>query len=129
MSNTYNNAPQVKLADYIPADRFRTILAESRHMGGGITEIPAEIQISKEFARKLSFNVPWDGLLYGFVRRKRELEAEVMEGIDKIYIQDWDDRFLLLFENPERHEEKAFFVTCEEVIELLENCRRVPSQK
>ena len=110
MANPYKDAPQVKLADYIPADKFRTILPECRHIGGGISEIAAEIQVSEKFARKLSFYVSWDGLLYGFVRRKRELEADVMGGkkIKTVFIQDWDDKFLILFEGAEKDEEKAF---------------------
>lgn len=100
MANLYKDAPQVRLADYIPADKFRTILPECRHIGGGISEIAAEVQVSPKFAQKLSFNVPWDGLLYGFVRGRRELEAEVMgsKKIKTVFLQDWGDKFLLLFE-------------------------------
>lgn len=131
MANPYKDAPQVKLADYIPADKFRTILPECRHIGGGISEIAAEIQVSEKFARKLSFYVSWDGLLYGFVRRKRELEANVMGGkkIKTVFIQDWDDKFLILFEGEEKDEEKAFFTSPEDVYYLLENCTRVPEQE
>lgn len=132
MANPYKDAPQVRLADYIPADKFRTILPESRHFGGGISEIAAEIQVSPHFAQKLSFNVPWDGLLYGFVRRRRELEAEVMDGqkINRIFIQDWDQKFLLLFEGGEKKSiEKAFLVEPDDVLMLLENCLRVPAQR
>lgn len=131
MANPYKDAPQIKLENYIPADKFRTILPECRHIGGGISEIAAEIQVSKKFAHKLSFDVPWDGLLYGFVRRKRELEAEVMGGkkIRKVFIQDWDDRFLILFEGSGKDEEKAFFADPNDVCALLENCMRIPEQR
>ena len=55
MADSYRNAQSVKLADYIPADKFRTILSKQRHMEGGVSEIPVEIHMKKLFADTLSF--------------------------------------------------------------------------
>lgn len=129
MANSYKNAPSAKLADFIPAEKFRTILAKHRHMEGGVSEIPVEIHMKKLFADTLSFYVGWDGIVYGFVRG-RNVISEKLSGFDvrKITISDWDDKFQLLFEGEEATDEIPFFVTGEEVRELLENCRRVPEQ-
>lgn len=129
MADSYRNAQSVRLADYIPADKFRTILSKQRHMEGGVSEIPVEIHTKKPFADTLSFNIEWDGIVYGFVRGRNEI-SEKLSGFDvkKITVSDWDDKFQLLFEGEKETDEIPFFVTGEEVRELLENCRRVPEQ-
>lgn len=130
MPDLYKNAEMVTLSDYIPADKFRTILSEYRHMEGGITEIPVEIHMKPPFAKTLSFDVGWDGIVYGYVRGKKELKEQLGEfsSLKLITLTDWDDRFMLLFEGIEENDEKPFFVTTDEVRALLENCRRVPEQ-
>lgn len=129
MANPYKNAPSAKLADFIPADKFWTILSQQRHIEGGVSEIPVEIHTKKPFADTLSFNIEWDGIVYGFVRGRNEI-SEKLSGFDvkKITVSDWDDKFQLLFEGEKETDEIPFFVTGEEVRELLENCRRVPEQ-
>lgn len=129
MANPYKNAAEVKLAEYIPAKLFRTILPEHRHYPCGITELPVEIQFKKEFAKTLSFKVPWDGIMYGFVRGKKDIALKLGNtAIKHISLQDWDDRFLLLFEGEDKGDEIPFFVSHDDVRDLLENCRRVPEQ-
>lgn len=129
MANSYKNAESVKLADYIRADKFRTIPAECRHSGGGFSEIPMEIHMKKPFADTLSFNVEWDGIVYGYVRGKVEI-SEKLAGLNikQITLTDWDDRFQLLFEGEKETDERPFFVSCEDVRLLLESCRRYPEQ-
>ena len=130
MADSYKNAQSVSLCDYIPADRFRTILPEHRHMGGGISEIPVEINMKRSFADTLSFYVEWDGIVYGYVRG-RKLIDEKLEGfppVRRITLTDWDDKFQLLFEGEGETDELPYFVTYDEVRQLLENCRRVPEQ-
>lgn len=129
MADSYRNAQSVRLADYIPAEKFRTILSKQRHMEGGVSEIPVEIHMKKLFADTLSFYVEWDGIVYGFVRGKKEI-SEKLSGFDvkRITVSDWDDKFQLLFEGEKETDEMPFFVTGEEVRELLEKCRRVPEQ-
>lgn len=130
MANPYKNAPTVRLSEYIPAKRFRTILPEQRHTPCGISELPVEIQLKKAFSKTLSFKVPWDGLLYGFVRGKKDIAGTLgdFSEIKHISLQDWDSEFLLLFEGEDKGTEKAFFVSGDDVRELLENCLRVPEQ-
>lgn len=129
MSNQYNDAKFVTLGDFITPDKFRTILPEYRKMGGGFSEIPVEIHTKPPFTKSLSFNVGWDGIIYGYVRGKKDISAKlgVTPKIAKITVTDWDDRFLMVFEGSE-NEEIPFFVSNDEVRDLLETCRRVPEQ-
>ena len=130
----YTNAVYVNLGDYIPADRFRTVLIKQLHIPGGLSEISVDIELSKDFARKLSFKVSGSGRIYGFVRQNTllsELNSPV-EGepnIKHISLHDWDDKFLMLIETRSEPWELPFYVTPEEVHDLLENCLRVPEQK
>lgn len=130
MANPYKNAPTVRLSEFIPAKRFRTILPEQRHTPCGISELPVEIQLKKAFSKTLSFKVPWDGLLYGFVRGKKDIAGTLgdFSDIKHISLQDWESEFLLLFEGEDKGTEKAFFVSPDDVRELLGNCLRVPEQ-
>ena len=120
----------MSLTDFIPWKLFRTTLSEYRHYPPGVSEIFVEIQLKEPFAKSLSFDVPWDGLMYGYVRGKKEIVEKLgdFSVIKLISLQDWDDRFLLLFENEDKSKEKPFFVSQDDVRELLENCRRVPEQ-
>lgn len=130
MANSYKNAEKAVLRDYIPAERFRTIIPEYKIYPCGVSEIPAEIEIKRPFAETLSFFVEWDGVLYGFLRGKKELKALLPDfpEIKRVTLTDWDDHFLLLFEGEGENKEKPFTVTYDEVRELLESCRRSPEQ-
>ena len=129
MSNQYNDAKFVTLGDFITPDKFRTILPEYRKLGGGVSEIPVEIHTKPPFTKSLSFNVGWDGMIYGFVRGKKDIAAKLgkIRDISKITVTDWDDRFLMVFEG-KKDEEMPFFVSDDDVRELLETCLRVPEQ-
>ena len=129
MSNQYNDAVSVALSEYITPDKFRTILPECRKLGGGISEIFVEIHTKPPFTKSLSFNVSWDGMIYGYVRGKKDIAAKLgrIRNISKITITDWDDRFLMVFEG-NKDEEVPLFVSNDDVRELLENCLRVPEQ-
>lgn len=130
MANPYKNAPTAGLSEYIPAKRFRTVLPDQRRTPCGISELPVEIQLKKAFAKTLSFKVPWDGLMYGFVRGKKDIAERLGDftEIKRISLQDWGGAFLLLFEGEDESAERAFSVSAEDVTELLENCLRVPEQ-
>ena len=130
MANLYKNAGTARLSDYIQTDRFRTVLPEHRHAEGGISEIPVEIHMKPPFAEKLSFYVPWDGIVYGYVRGKNDIIGKLggFSGLKHITINDWDDKFLMVFESGSETDERAFFVSGDEIFSLLENCRRVPEQ-
>ena len=129
MSKQYKDTKSVALGEFITPEKFRTILPESRKVGGGVSEIPVEIHTKPPFTKSLSFHVGWDGIIYGYVRGKKEISAKLGETlkIAKITVTDWDDRFLMMFEGYEK-EEISFFVSSDEVRELLETCLRVPEQ-
>ena len=124
----YSNAVDCALSDFITPAKFRTVLFEQHNQPGGITEIPVEITLTKETAKKLSFKVPGDGMLYGFARIKPFVQEEFGAESAKLYINDWEVKFVLVFELG-NETEKAFYVKQEEVIYLLENCCRVPQQQ
>lgn len=126
----YENIKTGILADYISADKFRTILPKERELPTGVSEIPVEIELKKESKKLLSFPVPWDGELYGCLRDKKELQKKL--GLDckviSATIADWDDKFVVVFEAEDDQKSVAFYIRRDEVIALLENCRRVPEQ-
>ena len=74
-------------------------------------------------------NTPEITELVAKVRGRKEI-SEKLSGFEvkRITVSDWDDKFQLLFEGEKETDEIPFFVTGEEVRELLENCRRVPEQ-
>lgn len=127
----YQRAQACALSDYVPSSLFRTILSSQRSIPIGITEIPAEIHMSHDTARKLSFKIPWDGDIFGCLRGKGELQAALGTKGDilSMTLTDLDDRFLLLFDTTNNTDSVAFVVSQQEVIALLENCRRVPEQQ
>lgn len=124
----YSNAVDCALSDFITPAKFRTVLFEQHNQPGGITEIPVEISLTKETAKKLSFRVSDDGTLYGFARIKPLVQEKFGAESAKLYINDWEVKFVLVFELG-NETEKAFYVKQEEVIYLLENCCRVPQQQ
>ena len=124
----YRDAAPCKLSEFVTPDRFRTVLYEQLHLPGGLTEIPVEIMLKKDTAKKLSFKVPRDGMLYGFARIRPTVKERFGAENAMMYINDWDDKFVVVFDLGS-NVEKAFFVTSQEVVDLLENCIRVPQQR
>lgn len=130
MPERFNQVKYGTLSDYITPDKFRTVAKEQRELVG-LTEIAVELQLKPPARALLHFTVPWDGDLYGCARGKVELQKKLKltSNISKIYIQDWDDRFLVLFELENNVGYYAVYVPTEDVIYLLENCRRIPEQR
>ena len=126
--NRYKDAVRCALSELVTPDRFRTVLYEQLQVPCGLTEIPVSVMLNKTTAGKLSFKVPRDGMLYGFARIKRLVKDKFGAEKAMMYINDWDDRFVVIFDLGSNIE-KAFYVTSEEVIYLLENCIRVPQQR
>ncbi len=125
--NHYSDVSECKLSEFITPDIFRTVLYEQLDVPGGITEVPVEITLKKDAAKKLSFKIPADGILYGFARIRSLVQERFGAETVKVYINDWEVKFVLVFELDTK-QEKAFYITESEVIELLENCIRVPQQ-
>jgi len=130
----YKNTETVKLADYMEASRFRTVTRKQREEQIYGTDIPVEITAKESFIKKLTFPVPENGKLYGFVLPSGKLFEIFPElglrdhekTLELITLDDWDDRFLLVLKS---NKEIAFFVSYEDVSYLLENCRRIPEQQ
>ena len=130
MSEHFDKAKYSSLSDYIRPDAFRTVSEEQRELIGA-TEIAVELQLKPPARALLSFPVPWDGDLYGCVRGKAELQKKLQftSEISKIYIQDWDTMFLVLFEQQDDSGYYAVYVPTQDVIDLLEHCLRSPEQQ
>lgn len=129
--NRFKNASFCTLSDYVPSEKFRTVLPKQRSVKLGISEIPVDIHLGSDTVSKLSFNVPWDGDVFGCLRDKEALKKSLKTGaqIMSVSLSDWDDKFLLIFNTEDIMETIAFYVTQQEVIDLLENCLRVPEQR
>ena len=121
----YPKAKQATLESLFTSDYFRLIPTKLRELPHGISEIPVDIVLGKKFANSLSYEVPWDGGLYGFIRSKKLLfEKFSNDKIVKASICDWEDRFAVIFEDGKGKEDPVFFVKTEEVKKLLESCQR-----
>ncbi len=130
MANPHRNAKIVKLSDFIIKEKFRTIMSNCRHVRGGVSEIPVEIQMKMPFAEKLSFYVPWDCVMYGFVRDKKNIFKDGSFNCTKISLSDWGDgRFQLMFESSKETDELVYFVESDDVRKLLEGCMRPQEQR
>lgn len=131
-SEHYANAPTVKLEDYIPVKLFRTVHRTESDLPGGITEIKVIIDIERPLARKLSFRTSSSGRIHGFVRMNALLKSintkkDHSSTVRRITINDWGNKALMVIEM-ENDEEIPFFVSTQDLINLLENCRRAPQQ-
>ena len=90
--------------------------------------MPLEIQLQTKTAEKLSYHVPWDGVLDGFVRGREPLRQKLGLSlpIQSATISDWNEGFVLIFETADAAETAAFRISEQDVLNLLENCRRPP---
>ncbi len=115
---------RVKLGDYIHPEIFRIIRLEQKKLAPGYSEVLVEIEVLREFAQELGFEVPWDGAIYGYVREKKVLQEKLKsEPLKKAYLYDWGDVFVLIFEL-EDSSQVLFEVASSEVKFLLKNCLR-----
>lgn len=131
-SEHYAGAPTVKLEDYIPVKLFRTVHRTEADLPGGITEIKVIIDIERPLAKKLSFRTSSSGRIHGFVRMNallKSINTKTAPGttVRRITINDWGGKALMVIEM-ENDEEMPFFVSAQELIALLENCRKAPEQ-
>lgn len=124
----YNNMREASLSEYITVDAARLVPEPLRNTSGGYTEVPLEIQLQPKTAEKLSFSVPWDGVLDGYVRGKEMLRQKLglTLPIQSVTISDWDEGFVLIFETAQVSQTAAFRISEKDVLYLLENCRRPP---
>lgn len=130
---TYAGAKTAALADYIPAELFRTVHRTEADLPGGITEIKVVIDIEKPLAQKLSFKTSSSGLVYGFVRknellRSLDLRTSPADTIKEITLNDWGSKVLMVIAFQKQGVELPLFVSTQDLIYLLEHCRKVPQQ-
>lgn len=125
MTKRYEKIQKIELSKLFPVEDFRLVREEHRKIPGGISEIFIKVDLKKDFAKKLNFKAPWDGELYAFVKCKKELfKATGYDNTKKITITDWDDEFVIVFEDNKGHEEPIYSVEKNELKDLLENCRK-----
>lgn len=130
MSERYKNVKCSSLDEYITPDKFRTIGDDMRHIPIGITEFAVEVHMKHKLKSKLSFKTPWDGIIYGCARDKRALKEtlNLKSDIKMAYLMDWDDKYLFLLELENQQECPVAYVPNKDIINLLENCLRIPEQ-
>ena len=130
-SQHYENMKTARLFDCLEICRTRTVTSDVRDLPGGITEIPIEIRLKCNTAQRLSFTIPWDGILYGFVHPKSQIMQRLgaKKPLKKLTVADWDDTFVLIYETIDPKDTGAFYVSGDDVIKLLEECRRPPEQR
>ena len=131
MSERYKNVKFSSLNEYITPEKFRTIGNDMRHIPMGITEFAVEIHMKYKLQSKLSFQTPWDGIIYGCARDKRALKEKLglKSDIKTAYLIDWDDKYLFLIEMENQGECPVAYVPNEDIVTLLENCWRIPEQQ
>lgn len=129
---TYTDIPEVKLSDYIPEDKFRTILSKQRKFPKGATEISVRMDFRKNshviksgcLAECFKGHVSVHGLVTPGEKLTSELtEKNVSRFEIEIALNEWDkERFMLIFRQSDGTEEPIYFVKTRDVINLLTNC-------
>ncbi len=122
----YENMKEALLSELLTAELARLVPSSLRTLSGGYTEIPLEVRLRPETAEKLSYRIPWDGTLYGFVRGKEALRMRLGLPVppESVTLSDRKGRFTLIFETEPAESTAAFSVSEAEVLALLEQCRR-----
>ncbi len=125
MTKRYEKIQAIELNKLFRVDNFRLIREEHRKVPGGISEIAIKVDLKKDFAKKLNFKTPWDGELYAFVNCKKVLfKTTGYDNTKKITISEWDEKFVVIFEDNNVHEEPIYSIDKVEFKHLLENCRK-----
>lgn len=125
MTKRYSNILSSKLLELIPIMDFRLVHEEQKKSPKGCSEIPVIIDLKKSFTKTLSYPVPWDNELYGFMKCKKDLFAKTgYDNTAKITVSDWDNKIVLIFEGVDGSEGPIYEVEKENLKELLEGCRR-----
>ena len=131
MPERYKNIKIGSLDEYITPYKFRTISEEMRDIPIGISEFAVEIHMKQKCKSMLSFNVPWDGIIYGCARGKADIRQRLNLSADikTEYLVDWDDKFLFMLELENQQEYPVMYVQSSDIVNLLENCSRIPEQR
>ena len=122
----YENIKNANLFDCLDISQIRLVPAKLRNVPIGYSEVPLIFHLKPETVKKLSFKVPWGGVVYGFANSSQRIEQKLGLGsrIIDITVSDWDGRFMLIFETENEADSIAFNVDRKDVIRLLNECRR-----
>ncbi len=122
----YENIKNANLFDCLDISQIRLVPSKLRNVPIGYSEVPLIFHLKSETVKKLSFEVPWGGVVYGFANSSQQTEQKLGLGspITDITVSDWDGRFMLIFETENEADSIAFNVDEKDVIKLLNECRR-----
>lgn len=122
----FHNIKDANLFDCLNTAQTRLVPSKLRHIPAGRSELPIEFHLKPETVKKLSFKVPWGGVIYGFVHPKEKIKERLglRSDITEVTVSDWDGRFVLIFETVNEVDTAAFNVAENDVIRLIEECRR-----
>lgn len=132
MSNNRMNKPFINLKEVLPPNHFRTV--GSFEYLKAPSEFSVTIDIKEETKKLLKFKTSWDGILFAYARATDGLlelaeKATILELSEvNASLNDWDDKFAFIFEDKNK-KEYSYFVSKVDVIDLLENCCRIPEQR
>lgn len=130
MTAPFENAEFIELNSIMPPEKFRTILPEDRDAPGGLSEQKVVIEFKRNSPMYKELPACFKGAMfvYGFARRNhglRELFGDKYDEIKsklKVSLHEWEDKFLLDFYVDDNYS-VSYFVTTDEVRDLLKNCR------
>ena len=131
-SEKINDLELVNLSDYFDSRLVRLIPADAVSTSGGISEIPLTCNIHTEVQKKLNFETKKLQQLYGFAiitKKIKEINEspyypDKKEGkLRFIELNDCGEVWILKFEFLD-DTTKLYAVKSDEVIKLLNNCRK-----
>ncbi|MCI5541800.1 MAG: hypothetical protein MR385_06840 [Treponema berlinense] len=131
-SEKINDLEIVNLSDYFDSKLVRLIPADAVTSSGGISEIPVTFNIHAELNKKLNFETKKLQQLYGFTIITKKIK-EINESpyypnkkegkLRFIELNDCGDVWILKLEFLD-DTTKLYAVKSDEVIQLLNNCRK-----
>ena len=131
-SEKINDLELVNLSDYFDSRLVRLIPADAVATSGGISEIPLTFNINTEVQKKLNFETKKIQQLYGFAIITKKIK-EINESpyypnkkegkLRFIELNDCGDVWILKLEFLD-DTTKLYAVKSDEVIKLLNNCRK-----
>ena len=131
-SEKINDLELVNLSDYFDSRLVRLIPADAVTSSGGISEIPVTFNIHAELNKKLNFETKKLQQLYGFTiitKKIKEINESQYYPTKKegklrfIELNDCGDVWILKLEFLD-DTTKLYAVKSDEVIQLLNNCRK-----
>lgn len=120
----FKNMKNANLFDCLRIEQVRLVPTSLRNINAGFSEVPLEFHLKPETVKKLSFKVPWGGVVYGFVHPKTEIKERLglKSDITCVTISDWDGRFVLIFETENEADAAAYNVSENDVLKLINEC-------